>query len=168
MTTLAGLLMGVLLRLPGGSLSGVVSSSPKMLVIVGLVIAGIMPFALFASLGRGYLLPLGLAIILVMAVNLVVYLYRRFRSHHQRLDSGLAPAQPAGQARRDDHPERHRQDSPAVEELEDRLQRGWKNQNEREQQQIEVCPINQKSSHLEPLYPPDQHAGLAAGDPVSA
>ncbi len=71
---LAGLLMGVLLRLPGGSLPGVVSSSLKMLVIVGLVIAGILPFALFASLGRGYLLPLGLAIILVMAANLVVLL----------------------------------------------------------------------------------------------
>jgi ABC-2 type transport system permease protein len=71
---LVGLVMGVLLRLPGGNSTIIVASSLKMLVITGLVIWGMLPFALFASLGRGYLLPLGLAIILVMAANLVVLL----------------------------------------------------------------------------------------------
>lgn len=71
---LACLLMGGLLGLKGGSAALGVAFARQTLVIAGLVIAGVLPFALFASLGRGYLLPLGLAIILVMAANLVVLL----------------------------------------------------------------------------------------------
>jgi ABC-2 type transport system permease protein len=36
-----------------------------------LVIVSILPFALFASLGRGYLLPLGVAVLTLMLTNLV-------------------------------------------------------------------------------------------------
>ena len=36
-----------------------------------LAIAVVLPFALFASVGRGYLLPVGLAILILMMTNLV-------------------------------------------------------------------------------------------------
>jgi ABC-2 type transport system permease protein len=35
------------------------------------VIAVVLPFALFASMGRGYLLPMGLAVLTLMMTNLV-------------------------------------------------------------------------------------------------
>jgi len=44
-----------------------------MLVItVCLVIAVVLPFALFASIGRGYLLPMGVAILTLIMANLIM------------------------------------------------------------------------------------------------
>ncbi len=69
---IAGLAMGALVRLPGGSL-GVISQGSGRLVVTGfLTIALVMPFAFFASVGRGYLLPVGVAVLTLMMTNLVV------------------------------------------------------------------------------------------------
>jgi ABC-2 type transport system permease protein len=68
---IAGLVMGALIKLPGGSL-GVISRGSLLVIITGcLAIAVGLPFALFASLGRGYLLPVGLAVLTLMMTNLV-------------------------------------------------------------------------------------------------
>jgi ABC-2 type transport system permease protein len=69
---LAGLLMGAILKLPGGSLAVICRGSVLLLITGCMAIAVVMPFALFASLGRGYLLPVGLAILTLMMTNLVM------------------------------------------------------------------------------------------------
>jgi ABC-2 type transport system permease protein len=67
---IAGLLMGALMRLPGGSPPEILAGSLPVMVAAGLVIISILPFGFFASLGRGYLLPIALAILILMAANL--------------------------------------------------------------------------------------------------
>ena len=69
---IAGLVMGAIIKLPGGSISVILQGSALLLITACLVIAVVMPFALFASVGRGYLLPMGLAILSLMMANLVV------------------------------------------------------------------------------------------------
>jgi ABC-2 type transport system permease protein len=69
---LAGVIIGLLIKLPGGSVGVILQDSSRFLITACLVIAGITPFALFASVGRGYLLPMGLAILILMSANLVV------------------------------------------------------------------------------------------------
>ena len=69
---IAGLLMGALIQLPGGALNVVLRDSLFLLVIAGMVIAVVLPFAFFASVGRGYLLPVGMAVLALMMANLVV------------------------------------------------------------------------------------------------
>jgi ABC-type transport system involved in multi-copper enzyme maturation permease subunit len=73
---IAGLLMGALIHLPGGSLTVLLQGSALILKTCCLAIAVVMPFALFASLGRGYLLPVGLAILVVMLANLMIVVGR--------------------------------------------------------------------------------------------
>jgi len=68
---LGGLLMGAIIKLPAGS-PGIILNGSAMVAITGaLTIALILPFALFASLGRGYLLPVGVAVLIMMLTNLV-------------------------------------------------------------------------------------------------
>ena len=67
----AGLVMGALIKLPGGSIGVILQSSALVVVTACLAIAVVMPFALFASMGRGYLLPIGVAILMFMMTNLV-------------------------------------------------------------------------------------------------
>ena len=69
---LAGMLMGVIIRLPGGSPNIILQGSLLVLATTGMVIAVILPFALFASIGRGYLLPMGVAVVTIMLANLMV------------------------------------------------------------------------------------------------
>ena len=69
---LAGLLMGGLIGLPGGTIYVFLNGSSKILVSTGLVILAILPFAFFASVGRGYLLSIGMAVLALMATNLVM------------------------------------------------------------------------------------------------
>ena len=71
---IASLLAGVLIQLPGANELVLVTSSLKLLVTAGLVIAVSLPYAFFASVGRGYLLPIGMAILTLMLANLVVVL----------------------------------------------------------------------------------------------
>jgi ABC-2 type transport system permease protein len=68
---LVGLAMGAALQLPGGSNSVILQGGIHLAVMTCLVILSILPFAFFASLGRGYLLPLGVAVLTLMLTNLV-------------------------------------------------------------------------------------------------
>jgi len=68
---MVSLLMGALIQLPGSSSSLIFQASARVLVTAALVIVGVTPFAFFASLGRGYLLPLGVAVLMLMMANLV-------------------------------------------------------------------------------------------------
>jgi ABC-2 type transport system permease protein len=69
---LFGLLMGMLIGLPDGSLRVILDGSARMAITAGLTIAVVLPFAIFASLGRGYLLPVGMAVLILMLTNLVM------------------------------------------------------------------------------------------------
>ena len=71
---LMGLVMGAVLNLPGGSLSVISRSSLSLLIGSLLTIVVILPFAFFASAGRGYLLPIGVALLTLMFTNLVAVL----------------------------------------------------------------------------------------------
>ena len=68
---LAGLLMGALIHLPGAAPDVIVRGCGVMLITASLSIALVLPFGLFASVGRGYLLPIGLAILILMLTNVV-------------------------------------------------------------------------------------------------
>ena len=68
---IAGLVMGAIINLPGGSISVIFQSSALVLITAGLAIVVVMPFALFASMGRGYLLPIGVAVLTLMMANVV-------------------------------------------------------------------------------------------------
>ena len=67
-----GLSMGAVMHLPGASTGVILQGSLRLLITVCLAIAVVTPFALFASIGRGYLLPLGLAVLTFMMTNLVI------------------------------------------------------------------------------------------------
>jgi ABC-2 type transport system permease protein len=67
---MVGLVMGAVIQLPGGSSGVILRGSLLVVITAGLVIAVVLPFALFASLGRGYLLPLGVAVLTLMMTNL--------------------------------------------------------------------------------------------------
>ena len=68
---IAGLVMGTLIQLPGGSLQVIFQGSARLVVTACLIIALVLPFAFFASVGRGYLLPIGVAVLTLMMTNLV-------------------------------------------------------------------------------------------------
>jgi ABC-2 type transport system permease protein len=68
---LSGMLMGAAMGLPGASLSVLLQGSAVVAITACLVIPVVLPFALFASLGRGYLLPIGVALLTALAMNVV-------------------------------------------------------------------------------------------------
>jgi ABC-2 type transport system permease protein len=67
-----GLGMGALFHLPGGSSSIILQGCLRAAITAGLVIAAMLPFAFFASLGRGYLLPIGVCFIALILANVVI------------------------------------------------------------------------------------------------
>ena len=67
-----GLIVGAIIQLPGASINVILQGSISVATTACLMIAVVVPFALFASIGRGYLLPLGVAILTVITANLVV------------------------------------------------------------------------------------------------
>ena len=67
----AGLVMGALLKLPGGAPSVFLEGCALVIKVSILVLAVVTPFALLASMGRGYLLPIGVAILLMILMNLI-------------------------------------------------------------------------------------------------
>ena len=71
---LFGLIVGILVQLPGGSLEVILAGSIVDIITIGLIIAVVLPFAFFAGLGRGYLLPIALAVLMVITANLVMAL----------------------------------------------------------------------------------------------
>ena len=68
----AGLIMGVLINLPGSSTSVFLQGSALVVNASFLAIAVVLPFALFASVGRGYLLPIVVAILTLITTNLMI------------------------------------------------------------------------------------------------
>jgi ABC-2 type transport system permease protein len=68
------LAIGAALRLPGASSGLLIQGSARVAVAAGLSILTVLPFALLASAGRGYLLPLGAAVLALMSANLAAVL----------------------------------------------------------------------------------------------
>ncbi len=66
------LIMGALIQLPGSSLNVILNNLTPIAITACLMIVVVLPFALFASIGRGYLLPVGVAILSLIMANLVV------------------------------------------------------------------------------------------------
>jgi ABC-2 type transport system permease protein len=67
----AGLGMGVMLQLPQGSAEIILNGSLITFIAALMTIVTILPFAFFASAGRGYLLPIGTAILVMILGNVV-------------------------------------------------------------------------------------------------
>ena len=67
-----GLVVGAIIQLPGGSISVILHGSTVTAITVCLVIAVVLPFAFFASVGRGYLLPMGVAVLTLIMANLMM------------------------------------------------------------------------------------------------
>jgi ABC-2 type transport system permease protein len=67
-----GLVMGALIHLPGGSLSVILNGTAVAAITVCLVIAAVLPFALIASVGRGYLLPMAMAVLTLIMANFMM------------------------------------------------------------------------------------------------
>jgi len=69
-----GLVIGAIIQLPGGSISVILHGSTVVAITVCLVIAVVLPFALLASVGRGYLLPMGVAVLTLIMANFMMAL----------------------------------------------------------------------------------------------
>jgi len=66
-----GIILGAITKLPGGSVKMICQGSAHVLVTASLVIMVSIPFAFFASVGRGYLLPFGVAVLTLIMTNVV-------------------------------------------------------------------------------------------------
>jgi ABC-2 type transport system permease protein len=64
------ILVGGMSNLPGGSTAVIFQGSLVVAITAGLTILVVTPFALFASIGRGYLFPLGIAILALISANI--------------------------------------------------------------------------------------------------
>jgi ABC-2 type transport system permease protein len=73
---IVGLVMGVVLKLPGISTAVILQGSGVVVITACLTTGLVLPFALFASIGRGYLLPIGLAVLTLMITNLMIIIGR--------------------------------------------------------------------------------------------
>lgn len=71
-----GLIMGAIIQLSGGSMSVILDGSGVALITVCLIIADVLPFAFFASVGRGYMLPMALAVLTLMMANIMMVVGR--------------------------------------------------------------------------------------------
>lgn len=71
MIYLLGLLVGTLIGLPPTSAAVMVQGSLTLAGTAGLTILLVPPIAFFAGLGRGYLAPMGAAILLIIAAQIV-------------------------------------------------------------------------------------------------
>jgi ABC-2 type transport system permease protein len=69
-----GLVVGILMQLPGWSLSVILHGCAVAGATVCLTIAVVLPFAFFAGVGRGYMLPIALSILTVVTANLMMAL----------------------------------------------------------------------------------------------
>jgi ABC-2 type transport system permease protein len=66
-----GMGLGGLFQLPGGSTSIILHGTVHVCISACLGIAAGLPFAFFASLGRGYLFPIGMLVTIMILTNLV-------------------------------------------------------------------------------------------------
>jgi ABC-2 type transport system permease protein len=71
-----GLVTGLLMNLPYGSLSVLFHGGAVMAASAGLAIVVTLPFAFFASAGRGYLVPIGVALLTLMMTQLAALIGR--------------------------------------------------------------------------------------------
>jgi ABC-2 type transport system permease protein len=67
-----GIVVGSIVKFPGGSLSFILGGITTTFVTAFLVIIVVLPFAFFASIGRGYFLPMGLAVLTLITANLLM------------------------------------------------------------------------------------------------
>jgi ABC-2 type transport system permease protein len=72
----AGLVMGAILKLPGASSEVFLEGMVLVAIASVLVIVAVLPYALLASIGRGILLPIGVAILMMLVLNLAQILGR--------------------------------------------------------------------------------------------
>ncbi len=70
----ASLLMGFALQLPGASGALFAMSSLRLALTAVMTVVVVFPFALVASVGRGYLLPIGAGILMMIGSNIVAAL----------------------------------------------------------------------------------------------
>jgi ABC-2 type transport system permease protein len=68
---IASLVTGAFIQLPGGSISVILQGCALVLIGAALAIVVVLPFALLASVGRGYLLSIGVAFLTLMMTNVV-------------------------------------------------------------------------------------------------
>lgn len=67
-----GLAIGAIINLPHGSMAVLLRGGVSVGISACLVFAVVLPFAFLASVGRGYLLPLGVAVLTLIAANLLM------------------------------------------------------------------------------------------------
>lgn len=73
-TSAFGLLLGIVIQLPGGSVTVILHGMGLLLITSLMSIILVLPFGFFASLGRGFLLPIGIAVLTVILANLSITL----------------------------------------------------------------------------------------------
>ncbi len=73
-TYVVGLVLGMVIQLPGGSLAVILHGTGLLAITSMMSILLVMPFGFFASVGRGYLLPIGIAILTLILGNLSITL----------------------------------------------------------------------------------------------
>jgi ABC-2 type transport system permease protein len=66
------LVAGALIRLPGGSTAILLQGIATTVITACLIIPSALPFSLFASLGRGYILPMAMAVLTLITANLLM------------------------------------------------------------------------------------------------
>jgi ABC-2 type transport system permease protein len=74
MVTVVGLALGAAIGLPKGTGELFSQGIVTLLVTTGLVIVVAFPVAFFASIGRGYLLPMGILILILILANVIAVL----------------------------------------------------------------------------------------------
>jgi ABC-2 type transport system permease protein len=65
-----GFALGAVIRLPNGTISALLQGIGRLAITACLVYVVVLPFAFLASAGRGYLLPLGAAVLALIMANL--------------------------------------------------------------------------------------------------
>ena len=73
-TYVVGLVLGAVIGLPGGSPAVILHGTVLLAITAVMSITLVMPFGFFASIGRGYLLSIGIAILTVILGNLSISL----------------------------------------------------------------------------------------------
>ncbi len=68
---LSSVAMGALIQLPGGTVGVLLAGVGRALVTAALVLVTVLPFAFLAGVGRGYLLPIGVMLLTLLAANLL-------------------------------------------------------------------------------------------------
>ena len=71
MVIIAGLVLGALIGLPEGTSRLFEQGLTTLVITACLVIIDVFPVAFFASVGRGYLLPMGVIILILILANLI-------------------------------------------------------------------------------------------------